>query len=197
MPKQISITAYTFAELSDKAKDKAHYDFLSSGVDTFDTDNTLEHWQAKLEKAGFNVARLDYSVGGQGDYVSIVGRYRYRKGWKKGYTAEYGNQCKALPCLLDLQKAQSKVFYDFDLQLSVTSYGTQLFEYDCIGDVYNYRYQPMPEDVYQDMQEAVKDVCWLILQGLRTDYEYTSSIEYFVDMCECNEWLFNEHGELL
>lgn len=196
MPKSVEVQVYSFNELSDKAKEKAHYEFLSSGFDCGSIDLTREQSVLKLEHAGFTVNALDYSVGGQGDYASINGRYRYRKGWKKAYIAEYGNKCKILPYLLELQALQAKVFYDFDLLLTVTNYGTQLLDYDCIGDVYSYRYQPMPDDIERDMKQTILNINAVILADLKSDYDDACSEDYFADLCDCNEWTFLEDGEL-
>lgn len=196
MPKSVEVLVYSFDELSDKAKDKAHHEFLSSGFDCGSIDLTREQSVLKLEYAGFTVNALDYSIGGQGDYVSIAGKYRYKKGWKNSYIAEYGNQCKILPYLLELQALQAKVFYDFDLLLSVTNYGTQLLDYDCIGDVYSYRYQPIPDDIERGMKLAILNINAIILADLKADYDYVSSVEYFAELCEGNEWQFLENGEM-
>lgn len=194
MPQLKQITVYTVGELSEKARDKAHCDFLSCcGTDL---DSALEWQKQRLEKAGFTIRSLDYSVGGSCDYASMIGSYYYRKGWKKAYVTDYGKACPLLPIMLRLQGLMSKVFYDFSLTLSCTRYGTQLLDYDCIGDVYAYRHTELSRDMQKDMLECIQDINHVVLSDLKSDYDSEVSTEYFVDMCESNEWLFLESGEL-
>jgi hypothetical protein len=53
------------------------------------------------------------------------------------------------------------------------------------------------EQIEQAITESAKDFARSIYSKLRNEYEYLCSEEHIAELCDANEYLFNEKGELL
>jgi hypothetical protein len=52
-------------------------------------------------------------------------------------------------------------------------------------------------EVHERMREDIEEVCAMALADQQQDHEWHSSMECFEEMCEANEWRFDEDGNLV
>lgn len=159
MPKSVEVLVYPFNELSDKAKDKAHYDHLSSGFEYAWSSESGDTIRSFCDL--FNVDLKD----------SEVCSYRY------GYTVEIPQQ-RGITKRKALSMVQDWANKDGYWLSSIACESIKSGWYH--GDIkYSIR------NCLDDMFKAYQD-----------DLEHQESIEYFSELCDCNEWQFLENGEM-
>jgi hypothetical protein len=196
VPKMIQphpVQVFTFAELSDNAKQhvlsKYAYDFADLSMST-------ECYAEMLKAFGFENVKIWYSVGYcQSDFASFDGTYTYRKAWRKAFVKDYGKDNKYLPYFDQIAKIMRKYFYDFRLTLK-TRHDSPDMEYDCLNNVYQYRYQDIKIADEVELLDSFRSICKELYDSIRNELEYQTSEDYFTELADDNEWVFLESGEM-
>jgi len=209
MQRTITKTVYQFAELSDKAKEKAR-EWYRSCSDSSDLDNVIEDFTQIAEIIGLELdthsvklygggtrqePEIFYSIGYcQSDYAAFAGTWKYKAGCLKAIK-EYAPQNTGLHSIVsDWQALQKTNFYRLRAICS-ESRGNQYVDEVVKG--YSSRYDE--ESVDYKTEHAAGDIVtdlarWLYCR-LRDECDYQSSDEYVDEAIEANELEFYENGE--
>lgn len=134
----------------------------------------------------------------QGDGASFIGRYEYKKGWKKAL-ADYCNEYELVRIGQALQREQSKYFYklhanvtdgrgNYSHKNSVIIDVTHADDYDRWGCV------NIPESDSDCVEELLKDFMDYMYKSLDKEYEDQNSFESFRVYCDDNDCFFEEDG---
>lgn len=192
MPKFIEIPVFTFAELSDKAKQHAIAKYASDACEIY-----TDYYVSVLESFGFSDVKVWYSLGYcQSDFASFDTKWRYKKGWKKAHLADFGTQCKYTEFFSQIQAIMKKYFYDFCLTIK-TKHEYPEMEYECLNNVFTCQCQSLTIKDEIGLVTALRNIAKQIYCDMMSEYEYLTSEDCFNETCEANEWLFLESGEML
>lgn len=160
MPKSIQVQVFAFSELSEKAKDKAHSDYLYHGFDFDEADNigTIKSF-CDL----FDIELQNWSIDSCNYY----------------YDAKIPNQRGITKKQAVAMVGSWEISQGYFLANVVTQ---------AMSDAVNWR--------YGDLRYVIDNAIDAMFKSWRNDLEYYYSIEYFAELCECNEWVFLESGEM-
>lgn len=204
----IAKSIFTFAELSDTAKEKARewyrqdldvdYEHIFDDAANIADILGLDIRQTRIERMNGKVyyAPSVYFSGfwSQGDGACFGGHYRYKKGWKKALKA-FCNDDELMRIGQALQDLQKKHFYR--LGASITHQGRYYHEYSMGVDCEHL------DGIYQDLSSAEKefreifaDFAQWIYKGLRDEYDCANSNEAIDDALELGEFEFYENGDI-
>lgn len=199
MSDYIKIKAYTYPELDKDAKEKVRIWLDDWQFDKYDR----EWWTEELEKLGYSDADMSYSgFWSQGDGASIscsvniqtfIKRHKLGKEyqsllyWLKEVYGEGG--CVNIKRSHWGHYVHEKLLY-FDTNQIVEEF-----------DSYSSYVKEIPEKAYNQLEsiagtilDEVVDKSRELYKWLKSDYEYTQTEEYLIDMCEANEYRFDEYG---
>lgn len=193
--KNITVQAYTFSELSDKAKDKArqyHHDAYMS--DGFWYRGILDDAKEVGKILGFDIDNIFFSgFGSQGDGASWAGDYRYEKGAPAKVADYTGNNAELIRIAHGLQDIQRRHFYK--LRASVSRAGYYSHSHTMRADVED------SSDPYRDVGNAdgellklFRDFAGWVYNNLWTDYDHLTSDEAIAEDFDANEVLFTADG---
>lgn len=197
MSKTIAIQAYSYAELSDKAKDKVK-EWLNRDMQLFDKYER-EAYEEELGKLGYSDIDIQYSgFYSQGDGALIactvdVAQFIARN--------KLGNKYRKI---LNVIK---KYGVDQRIKIYRERWGhyvhDNLLRYD-IGDFVDDMnvFVNVDDSLFSDVEnlaqsvlEEVKEKSRELYSYLETDYEWHYEDEYMIDCCEANEYFFDEYGD--
>ena len=173
--RDMSVTVYSFDELSDDAKERALNAFRGVNVefnwyeDTFDTIRTA----GKL--IGLGIDRIYFDTD---SYCTFDAQYQYVRGAVKAVRASLQGVVRKLQAL------QKRHFYS--LSCAVTK-GRSMNYYRCFR---------FGEDYECDLGDIIDDFAHWARILLRDEYEYLTSDEAVKEMIEANEYEFDEAGNL-
>lgn len=219
MPETITkeYTVYTFDELSDKAKERAlitHIEWIDNDWDT----DIIDNFKLEGSKRGFEIADVRYTLAySQGDGVAwqgginakwfldyhlkdddpdytryIVLRELIREDWlnlrpEVGYSGfKYHSMQVSINC------GYSTVsFNDGEVLASGVLQGANIYD---LGQGIND--DELINRLEEWMEREAKSYAEDIFHELRKEYEYQTSTENFKELCDANEWRFDENGNL-
>lgn len=193
MPTQKIITVFSFAELSDKDKEKARdkyretFDFEYSAGCVIDDAKTI----AKL--FGLDIDRTYYSgFYHQGSGASFEGNYRYVKGALQAVKEHAPNDAELHRIVKALQDAQRRYFYTLAAKCeSKRGHHLQVDVFTRNGlDEYN------TDKVSDDIAQPLRDFASWIYSNLEREYEYQTSDDTIAEYYTDNEQEFTKDGEL-
>lgn len=209
MPETIEITAYTFAELSERAKAHALHSHNSvsdfePNFEPIETAGRLLGFEfdtrpVKLHGGGTRYEpEFSYDVGGYRgtDYFGFTGDIR-RGGGVKAIRAEFGGTSgdTLAGIAARWESLQKRNFYRLTGHVSFRQgrlYSTQgSVSLERFGDDWD------NERDTEEAQGIVNDFCHWACRLLMADYEYECSEEAFAESCDANEYRFNESGRML
>jgi hypothetical protein len=124
----------------------------------------------------------------QGDGLSFDGTYSYAKGAVKAMKAET-NDAELIRIAQELQAVQRKHFYR--LEARIKSDGDNWIKVSVEDREDNWR---DIRDAESEITELMRDFASWMYLSLKKEYEYQTSEEAIVEMCEANEWEFDENG---
>ena len=205
-------TLYTFAELSDSAKETAREWWRrSENEDWYGAESIIEDacrvadilgisFSTKTVKLYGGCTRQDpvvYWSGfySQGDGACFEGDYSYSKGAAKRIR-EYAPEDKRLHAIADaLQEVQKRNFYRLAARMRHSGRyyhsGCMSVDVEHVDD--SYRDIGDAESVVTDQMRAFAD--WIYRQ-LKSEYEYTMSDENVDESIETNGYEFDESGNI-
>lgn len=185
--KTIELKLYSFSELSEEAKEKAFENFLSSERDFFWMDESLNSLKEGLIHFGFELK--DWSI----DYYCATNAY-----------------LKIVPYDEDVEELQGvrlwKYIHNNDLLKYWCAYQNKirnLLGGNCpltgycvdegfLDPIRSFIKKPTELTFKELMEECAHQV----MKAIEVDYEYQSSMEFFMEECEANEREFLEDGSL-
>lgn len=198
MARTVSKEIYTFAELSEAAKEKAR-DWYRSG------DLNYEWWDFVFEDAktigalmGIEIDNIYFSgFASQGDGAQFVGSYAYKRGALAAVKDYAPLDATLAGIAANLQEEQRKNFYA--LSASVTATGryshpncTDISVYDNRDHAYN---GMASEDAADGIAEFLRDFMYWIYKQLETEWDYLNSDEAIDETLTANEYEFTADGE--
>lgn len=210
----IEKTVFSFAELSDSAKEKARAwwrDAEAQSGDNFFAESVIEDAATIADLMGINLRQRPVKLmdGGtryepavywsgfssQGDGACFEGSYTYRKGSVAAVKAHAPCDARLAAIAETLADAQRRNFYR--LEASVKHTGRYSHEMSTEIDVFD------REDNYRDIgdagetvTEALRDFMRWIYRQLEAEYNYTMSDESVDESITANEYEFDGEGRM-
>ena len=217
--KEITIKPYTFDELSDEAKKRAHETFLSTG----------NYWGAsgdamatikKVEEL-FGIKLSDWEIGSSCPRYPTV-TFRDSR-WHDDAPDLRGNRARAYlwnnfgKVLLTgryyskwhgTKYARSRLFFDrvYDGTCPLTGVcfdcaALDPLAYFCFGVVWNGEKRvPSGRSLRADnavtVESVIRDCVYSLFKAFNADCEASESMDYFAELCEGNGWTFEEDGTM-
>lgn len=186
--KTITINAYQYNELSDKAKERVYQDYLHNGVD----DCWYEYTYFDANQFYLDIEVFDVYI----NYIDIK------------FKGDAEDTAKAIVDgaggeLLELAKDWQKEVNDlFKSYSDYDKYQEWLREMDYTLDDMEFEDWVLEESGYQDDKESInadflKQLGEYYLNYLKSDYDHITSEEYVADLCECNDYWFDINGKRL
>lgn len=202
-----------FDELSDKAKEKALEWAAICNAEHFDGDSVLDSWSYILIALGFYDFKIYYSgFASQGDGACFTGHWEPAwveldklKEWvPDNDPAKFGTFAQEQHALWKLLKAagveDDEGQEDTDGQLNFLAGHVRLTKngryYHENSIDYEYSYEGWNRILEENFEEWCKDLMKMIYRELESDYEYATSREAALELLECNEYDFNDKGEI-
>lgn len=204
--REITIKLYSFDELSEEAKEKAHSDFLALGLpisesseyaDTLKAFETLFHIRVytwHVDQCSYHFRFLTEWQWDDGDgYFKNPLRFA-RWAWnnladKIKYPKIYGRLVPDPATGKTLYKRhESKISYTLD-GYGLTGFCADFDITDPIRDCLHYKQE------FQDIEELFEACLNSFFTAWQKEYEYQETREYFAEICDDNGWEFTEKGE--
>ena len=195
----ITEKVYTFAEVSESAKDKARDNYREHNLDGFDWRDCV-HEDAKNIGAlfGLRIDRIYFSgFWSQGGGAHFIGGYQYRKGALKS-VMEYAPLDEELHGIVyRLQQVQRKAF--FGLYASTKSgHGSNFYSHSGVMQV---NVDHDKRDITELEEDAITDELrnfadW-IYSRLEAEYEYLQSDEVIDEELSWAEYEYTQEGEMI
>lgn len=202
MARIVEKTLYTFAELSDDAKENAREWYREGAFDYEWYEFVFD--DAKLCGAlfGIDIDRIYFSgFWSQGDGACFEGNYAYRKGWRKALRAAIGgDDLEPLEAIGErLQETQRRAFYG--VSASCRQSGHYMHS-GCMTVNVNAT-TPAGDDIckgFDEIEDDIKDALRLfadwIYSKLEQEYEWLNDDEQVDDAITANEYEFDECGNI-
>lgn len=174
--KTIEITGYTIDELSHKAKERAYNDW----IDIWDYYQHTDNMNSIEEFCRF--------------FDCEITHYEYGYNCNYSFKTDYDDEELSKLDLL------AKVYFNYSELLNNANYEDD--EYPMTGYYIDYiLLDPIKKflhdkhhDTYRDLIEECFDKAFT---HFVEDYEYTSSMQYFEEICDINDWYFTENGKII
>ena len=196
-------TAYKLEELDESTQQTAYEKFVYSPghLDYEWWDFIYDDVKRTGELIGIDIDKIYFSgFSSQGDGACFEGSYSYKPGWRKAFIAEYGPDNASLKEVIEIaeqiQAVQRKAFYK--LSASVKHRGHYMHSGCTEIRVYNddeYRYSDADAD--EEISQLLREYMDYIYKCLEREYDYLTSFEAFKETCECNDYEFDEDGNLI
>jgi hypothetical protein len=209
MSRTIETTVYSFEELSDEAKETARewyrqgaleYDWSEFVIEDaaniaglFGLD--LKQRPVKLMNGDTRYEPSVYFSGfsSQGDGACFEGQYYYKKGALKAVKDYAPTDEKLHRIVKDLQSIQRRHFYR--LTAAIEHYGRYYHSGCMTGNVYiNGDYAD--NDTHEAVWECFRDFADWIYRRLEAEHDYILSDEQVDESIACNEYEFDEDGNI-
>ena len=210
----IETTVYTFAELSDEAKERARewyrscmdsdcywHEFIYEDANTIaeiigiqiDTVSVTLMDGSKRYKPAISFSGF-YS---QGDGACFTGRYAYAKGSCKAIRS-YAPQDAELHRIADwLCAIQKRHFYMLNSRIAQSGNYCHARTMS-VETLWEYSSDGYPSiDTQDEVEQLIRDFVDWIYKQLQSEYEYQNSDEAIDEAIECNGYEFNDQGEIV
>lgn len=197
----IEITAYQFAELSDKAKQKALEKMYDINVHDDWFDSVYEDFKMICECLGITLSsrrsgKFDepciYFSGfsSQGDGACFEGSYSYKKGASKAIRDHAGLDKELHRIADDLQALQKANFYQ--VRSDISQWGNY---FSIRVNSERNDYKEFAGDTENEFKQLFQDLCSWLYKTLEAEYDYMTSEAAIIETIEANEYEFDENGK--
>ena len=217
--KEITIKLYTFDELSDEAKKRAHNTFLSTG-DYWGASGDATATIKKVEEL-FGIKLSDWEINSYNPRYPTVTFQDSR--WNDDALYLKGNRARAYlwnnfgNVLLTgryyskwrgTKYAHSRLFFDrvYDGTCPLTGVyfdcdALDPMAYFCFGVVWNGEKRvPSGRSLRADnavtVKSVIQDCVNSMFKAFNADCEASETMDYFAELCEWNGWMFEEDGTM-
>ena len=187
-------TVYDFSELSQTAKEHA---IGNLACDYGWWDGVYDDFSEILNILGFEVKSDDIQFSGfytQGSYAAFSGYYYFRSGISKGIKEYAPNDAELQRIAKELTEMQRKCFYNLSAKFSYSNYYG--YSVDMEDGRRQYGWLDANCDAETVFRQVLKDLSAWLFNALQDDYEDKQKEENFLELCEANEWTFDENGNL-
>ncbi len=181
--REMNVTVYSFAELSDEAKERAINAFRDINVEFNWWEDSFDTIRAAGELLGLEIGEIRFDTD---SYCTFDAHYRYVCGAVKAVRDEFPRADDLCKVAKDLQALQRRHFYS--LSCAVTE-GWSVNYYRCFRFGEDYECDALG-DILDDFAHWARIL-------LRDEYEYLTSNEAIRDTIEANEYEFTEAGKLV
>lgn len=206
MPKTVEIELFQYAELSEKAKEKARNWWLECR-DSSDYEATLDSSAEVLEWLGIDFAQQKVELYGggirydrriywsgfscQGDGASFEGTYHYAKGALAKIEKEIGeeNDREIMRIARELQALQAKNFYGISAKITAGGH------YSHSGNIQIEALNRHGTDIEcPELLRLMRDAADWLYAKLEAEEDYQTSEETIAEVMEGNEYTFRADG---
>jgi hypothetical protein len=198
MPQTIEKLAFTYAELTGRAQERAR-DWWLQGHE-IDIEWIQDHIAEAASMLGIEIEtqnrrRAIYWRAGhtQSDGASFFGHYYYRKGALAAILKEYPTNKALHDIARGLQEAQRKAFYG--LSARIESRRDTSVSVSVIND--RNKYGDSNQEQEEEIAEAMRDFSHWIYRLVLDTYDHETSEESIADCMAANEYLFDENGRIV
>jgi hypothetical protein len=191
-----TINIFKLSELTEEAQKKALSQWNQYA--DFDSQFILDDYQTILNILGFSDVKIYYSgFWSQGDGACFSSSYQYKKGWARELKS-YCDYQDIIEVGKRLQILQARYFYR--LKCEIEHSGIKYYHEKSVSlsvslsddsDIVDY------ESAKEELLDIIQDISRIIYRTLKSEYEHQTSIEFFVDACEANQYEFTENGVML
>ena len=199
-----TITTYSFAELSDEAKETARSWWREHGLDYEWYDCTFDYVKEVGAVLGIDIDKIHFSgFWSQGDGASFESSYRYKPGWRKALRKHAaGDNLKELERIgMELQRAQR--FASYQITADTCQCGYYMGDMGMIvelgdppgGDGWP-TLEGCPHLWEEPVKAALKDFARWVYRALEKEYEYLNADEQVDEMLTINEYEFTAEGKV-
>lgn len=186
----ITKEVYTFAELSDSAKETARNKYREHNLDGFDWwDFVYDDAKTIAALFGLRIDRIYFSgFWSQGDGACFEGGYQYRKGALKSVMEYAPKDTELHGIVYRLQQMQRKAFYGLYASCSTgrNNFTRVIVDHDK---------RDITESEDDEITQCLGEYADWIYSRLESEYEFLQSdevIDEYLNDCE-----FDEHGGLI
>lgn len=190
----IETTVYEFDELSEKAQEKALEKFYDINIDYDWYEFSIDDFVSILNTIGIDCTVKDIQFSGfysQGDGLSFTGHYSYSKGAYKKIVDEFPRWTELHKDVQALQDIQSRHFY----RISGDIY--RIGHFYSHENTVKFGYSHYSDEVESELTEIFRDIMQEFYRHLEKEYEYLTSREAIIETIKCNEYEFDEFGNLV
>ena len=181
--RKMTVTVYSFAELSDDAKDRALNAFRDINVEFDWWDGAYDMICTAGKLLGLDIDRISFDAD---LYCIFNADYEYARGAAKSIQAEFPHATDLHEVARKLQALQRRHFYS--LSCAVTE-GRSMNRYECFRFCEDYE--------CSDLGDIIDDFAYWAWILLCDEYEYLTSDEAVQEAIEANEYEFTEDGKLV
>ena len=181
--REMTVTVYSFAELSDDAQERALDEFRDINVEFNWYEDTFGTIRTAGELLGLEIGKIHFDTD---SYCIFDADYEYVRGAAKAIQAEFPHATDLHDVARKLQDLQKRHFYS--LSCAVTK-GRSMNYYRCFRFGEDYECEDLG-DIIDDFAHWA----WILLRG---EYKYLTSDEAVKEMIEVNEYEFDEAGKLV
>lgn len=197
-----------YADLSEKAKRKAVEWMQESNGEHFDGDFVIDEWKNLLGCLGFTDIDIFWSgFCSQGDGACFIGSWSVDwLGLEKvpGYTSDerakelvaYPEKVRGLYKLLSTIDEDEEDFESPVVVGATLKHRGHYYHENSIDYTFDTGYAYPTDDAETEFKDWCKDMMRMIYKDLEAEYEWVTGEEYAVDAIECNDYNFNEEGEV-
>ena len=226
MPTEITITAYKFNELNDRAKEKARAWYMEHCVNDHEWwDSVVSEAKQKGADKGFDIEDIRFSgFWSQGDGAHWTGRIdmvAFLANNLDERSAWYAEDVILLALWEDrsqwidryVRVSNRSYRYSHSGGMCIDEYANNVLDLDADDDAVLGHGALAGASIYQlkesfDYEQRVNEWCdEALIQAkayaddiysqLEKEYEWYTTDEYIACLSDANEWLFNEKGELI
>lgn len=201
MTTNVTVKAYRFEELSDKGKEKV-VSWLNDGVmDTDSYECEVDNTKDDLKELGYEDIDIKWSgFYSQGDGAAItcntdVVTFIKRNKWAKKYASLYYWAQKEKMYIGVKQQSYSRYNHENTLYSEYESAEDDLYGYEESGFNVSPKAFEQLKSCAADFLEEVKTKSQELFSRLQKECDYHYSEEYIKDMCDANEYIFDEYGK--
>jgi len=201
-----------YAELSEKAKRKAVEWMQESNGEHFDGDCVIDEWKNLLGRLGFIDVNIFWSgFWSPGDGACFTGLWNalwldtldsaadYTSAARAKEITAYPEKIRGLFKLLDtVEDDDGMNDYESPIVTKCTLTHRGLYTHEnCIEFDFDTGNAYPTDEAMREFKEWCQDLMRMIYKDLEADYEWVTGEEYAVEEIECNDYNFNEEGEVI
>ncbi len=195
MREQISITAYTFDELSDDAKEKARDWYRERALDYEWYDHVFDMAKEVGAALGITIKNIYFSgFASQGDGACFVGEYTYRADWRGKLREAFG---EAIPAELERIGEALQLHRVFEVEDHTPDGDADAYETVSItksSHYYSHENTVTITSRSDEVCDALRIFMRWIYSQLQQEYDWLNSDEQVDESIRANEYLFTESG---
>lgn len=185
---------YEFDELPESVQAKVLEKLYDINVDYKWHDCTLDEFYLILDTIGVacpkdGISFSDFSS--QGDGLSFIGRYSYRKEALKKIVAEFPTWTELHKAVKAIQALQSRYFYRISGEIRRISY---FYSHENTVSFSSDEYSQSVDDA---MNEFFRDIMREFYYTLDKEYEYLTSNDAIIETIKANGYEFTMEGDMI